>query len=85
MTRSADARLAAYALLAAAGLVAALALRRTELAAVAAPFALLVALGVRSTPPVLKAWVDVDRDRAVEGDEIAARVTVRTEAAVDRL
>ena len=85
MTRSADARLAAYALLAAAGLVAALALRRTELAAVAAPFALLVALGVRSTPPALKAWVDVDRDRAVEGDEIAARVTVRTEAAVDRL
>jgi hypothetical protein len=39
VTRSADARLAAYALLAAAGLVAALALRRTELAAVAAPFA----------------------------------------------
>ena len=85
MTRSADARLGAYALVAGAALVAALALRRTELAALAAPFALLVALGVRSTPPVLKVWVDVDRDRAVEGDEIEARVTVRTEAAVDRL
>ena len=36
MTRSADARLGAYAALAAAGLVAALALRRSELAAVAA-------------------------------------------------
>ena len=85
MTRSADPRLGAYALLAAAGLVAALALRRTELAAVAAPFALLVALGVRSKAPALRAWVDVDRDRAVEGDEIKARVTVRTESAVDRL
>ncbi len=85
MTRSADARLSAYALLSAAALVAALAVRRTELAAVAAPFALLVALGVRSTPPVLRAWVDVDRARAVEGDEIEARLTVRAESAVDRL
>jgi uncharacterized protein (DUF58 family) len=85
VTRSADARLGAYALLAAAALVAALALRRTELAALAAPFALLVALGVRSTPPDLRAWVDVDRDRAVEGDELEAHVTVRTDAAVDRL
>jgi uncharacterized protein (DUF58 family) len=85
VTRSADARLGAYALLAAAALVAALALRRTELAAVAAPFAVLVALGVRSAPPVLRAWVDVDRERAVEGDEIEARLTVRAESAVDRL
>jgi uncharacterized protein (DUF58 family) len=85
VTRSADARLGAYALLAAAALVAALALRRTELAAVAAPFALLVALGVRSTPPVIRAWVDVERDRAVEGDELETLVTVRTESFVDRL
>jgi uncharacterized protein (DUF58 family) len=85
VTRSADARLGAYALLAAVALVAALGLRRTELAAIAAPFALLVALGVRSTPPVVRAWVDVDRERAVEGDEIEARLTVRSESAVDRL
>ena len=85
MTRSADARLGAYALLSAAALVAALGLRRTELAALAAPFAVLVALGVRSTPPVLRAWVDLDRERAVEGDEIEARLTVRAESAVDRL
>ena len=85
MTRSADARLGAYAVLAAVALVAALGLRRTELAALAAPFALLVALGVRSSPPVLKAWVEVERERAVEGDEIDVRLTVRTESPVDRL
>jgi uncharacterized protein (DUF58 family) len=85
VTRSADARLGAYAVLAAVALVAALGLRRTELAALAAPFALLVALGVRSSPPVLEAWVDVERERAVEGDEIGVRLTVRTESPVDRL
>jgi uncharacterized protein (DUF58 family) len=85
VTRSADARLGAYAVLAAVALVAALGLRRTELAALAAPFALLVALGVRSSPPVLEAWVDIERERAVEGDEIGVRLTVRTESPVDRL
>ena len=85
MTRTPDARLGAYAVLAAAGLVAALALRRTELAAVAAPFALLVALGVRVGPPRLRAWVDVDRERALEGDVLQVTVTVRAESTVDRV
>lgn len=85
MTRSPDARLAAYATLAATALVAALALRRPELAVVAAPFAILVALGVRMPPPALRAWVDVDRERALEGDEVEALVTVRAESAIDRL
>ena len=85
MTRAADARLGAYALLAAAGLVAALALRRTELAAIAAPFAVLVALGVRARPPRLRVWLEVDRERTLEGDVLEAIVTVRAEEAVDRL
>ncbi len=85
MTRAADARLGAYALLAAAALVAALGLRRAELAALAAPFALLVALGVGARAPELRAWVDVDRERALEGDVVAAAVTVRAGAPVDRL
>jgi uncharacterized protein (DUF58 family) len=85
VTRSADARLGAYAVLAAAALVAALGLRRTELAAIAAPFALLVALGVRARPPGLRAWLELDRERALEGDVVAATLTVRAEAAVDRL
>ena len=42
MKRAGDARLGAYAVLAAAALVTALALRRTELAAIAAPFGELV-------------------------------------------
>jgi len=85
VTRTADARLGAYAVLAAAALVAALGLRRTELAAIAAPFALLVALGVRAEPPRLRAWFEVDRERALEGDVLDATVTVRTDEAVDRL
>ena len=85
MTRSADARLGAYASLAAAAFVAALALRRPELALLTAPFALLVALGVRMPAPALRAWVELERERALEGDELDAVVTVRSESSVDRL
>jgi uncharacterized protein (DUF58 family) len=85
VTRSADARLGAYAALAAAAFVAALALRRPELAVLAGPFALLVALGVRMPAPALRAWIDIDRERALEGDELEATVTVRADSAVDRL
>jgi uncharacterized protein (DUF58 family) len=85
VTRSADARLGAYAGLAATAFVAALAMRRPELAVLAAPFALLVALGVRMPAPALRAWVEIDRERALEGDEVGAIVTVRAEDAVDRL
>ena len=85
MTRSAEARLGAYAGLAAAGLVAALALRRAELAIVAAPFVALVALGVRSPAPTLLAWLEIDRERALEGDELDATLTVRSPSGVDRV
>lgn len=85
MTRTGDARLGAYAALASVALVAALAFRRSELAAIAAPFALLVALGVRVRAPELRAWFDLDRERALEGDVVDATVTVRTTEAVDRL
>jgi uncharacterized protein (DUF58 family) len=85
VTRLPDPRLAAYAVLAVAGLVAALGLRRAELAVVAAPFALLAALGVRAAAPDIRAWLDLDRDRALEGEELEATLTVRSVAAVDRL
>jgi hypothetical protein len=85
VTRAADARLGAYAVFAAAALVGALALRRTELAAMATPFAVLVALGVRARPPRLRAWFELDRARALEGDVLDATVTVRSDQAVDRL
>jgi uncharacterized protein (DUF58 family) len=85
VTRAADARLGAYAVFAAAALVGALALRRTELAAISTPFAVLVALGVRARPPRLRAWFELDRARALEGDVLDATVTVRSDQAVDRL
>lgn len=85
MTRSADARLGAYAMFAAAGLVAALGLRRAELAIVAAPFAVLVASGVRARTPDVRAWFELDRERALEGDELDATMTVRSQSGVDRL
>jgi len=85
VTRSADARLGAYAALAAAGLVGALGLRQPELAIMAAPFALLVALGVRPQTPDLRAWFALDRERALEGDELDAMVTVRSVSGVDRV
>ena len=85
MTRSADPRLHAYAALAATAFVAALALRRAELAAIAAPFALLVALGVHGTAPDVRAWFELDRERALERDELDATLTVRSPSGVDRL
>jgi len=85
VTRGADARLGAYAAIAAAGLVAALALRRAELAAIAAPFALGVALGVRARPPSLHVEVETDRERLLEGELLEATVTVSADSAVDRL
>ena len=85
MTRAADPRLGAYAALAAACFVAALALRRPELAIVAAPFVVLVALGVRVGPPGVRAWFELDRERALEGDELDATLTVRAPAGASRL
>jgi uncharacterized protein (DUF58 family) len=85
VTRLADPRLAAYAVLAAAGLVGALGLRRPELAVMASPFALLVVLGVRAARPDVRAWFDLDRERALEGEELEATITVRSATGVDRL
>ena len=52
----------------------ALALRRAELVVVAAPFALVVAAGLLlEGRPEVRAWLSVDRDRALEGDEVDGR------------
>jgi uncharacterized protein (DUF58 family) len=86
MTRRATPRVAAYAALAALGLLAALALHRPELAALAAPFAALLALGLATTrPPELGLWVTVARERAIEGDEVPATVELNASAPVERL
>ncbi len=86
MTRHASPRLAAYASLAALGLVAAVVLGRPALAALAAPFALVGAVGaLRTQEPDLELTIALDRDRALEGETVTAVVTLLSESGVDRL
>ena len=86
MSPFASPRLVSYVGLAALGLIAALALRRAELVVVAAPFALVVAAGLLlEGRPKVVAWLSVDRDLALEGDEISAVVEVHAGTAIDLL
>ena len=86
MTRRGSPRLEGYAILAAAGLVAALALRRPELAVAAAPFALALAIGLQlAREPRLDIQFTVAGERTVEGAEVDAEIVVRAESSVDRL
>ena len=84
MTRTGNPRLIGYATLAALGMLAALAIRRPELAVVAAPFALILALGSRAPDPGLDVTVDLGTERTLEGDDVPMTVTLRTERAIDR-
>jgi uncharacterized protein (DUF58 family) len=86
MTRTASPRLVAYAAVSAVGLVAALALRRPELAVLAAPFAALLAVGLQlAETPAVGVWLDLDRERAIEGDELDLELLVRSDTGVARL
>jgi uncharacterized protein (DUF58 family) len=86
VTRRASPRLEAYAVLAAIGLVASLALRRPELAAVAAPFALLLTVGLQlAREPELEVDFTVAGERTLEGADVDAEIVVRADTAVDRL
>ena len=84
MTRTGNPRLLGYAALAALGLLGALAVRRPELAVVAVPFALALAVGTRARDPGLVATVGLRDERTLEGAEVPMTVTLRTELAVDR-
>ena len=86
MIRSATPRLRTFAVIAVLGLVGGLAAGRPELAAVAAPFVVLLGVGLMvSHDLVLKADVSLDRDRAVEGEEILMVISSGTEPRVSRL
>ena len=86
MTRASGPRLLGFAALAALGLVGALALRRPELAAVAAPFALVLMIGTRlSRDPEVLAELVLEGERTIEGSEVEAALTVRAARAVDRV
>jgi uncharacterized protein (DUF58 family) len=86
VTRRASPRLEAYAALAAIGLVASLALRRPELAAAAAPFALLLTVGTQlAREPKLDVEFTVADERTLEGADVDAEILVRADTPVDRL
>jgi uncharacterized protein (DUF58 family) len=77
-------RLSAYAAIAASGLVAGLALGRVEPVALAAPFLLALVAAVAGHEPRVTVRVSLDRERALEGDEVTATVALTTERRVDR-
>jgi uncharacterized protein (DUF58 family) len=71
---------------AAVGLVGALALRRPELAVLASPFAVLLALGTRlPSDPGLTIDLVVGADRAIEGETVPVSLHVAARHDVDRL
>src|SRR5438132_1369543 len=86
MRRTAGPRLEGYAILAAAGLVTALVLRRAELAVAAAPFALALAIGLRTArDPRVEIALALDAERTLEDRPVGAELTVRAAGPVDRL
>jgi len=88
VTPHTSARAGAFAALAAAGMLAALLLGRPELAALAAPFALALTAGLAAgerAAPRLEAAVEVGQDRALTGDVVPLRVTLRADAPVEQV
>lgn len=86
MTRAATPKLGAYAALAGAGLLGALVLGRPELAALAAPFAVVLAAGLSlAHEPRVRAWLELDRERQVEGEEVTAHLELEGQTAVPQL
>jgi uncharacterized protein (DUF58 family) len=86
MTRTYSPKLVAYVSLAAVGLVASIALRLQELVVLAAPFALLPAVSLLLTrAPRVEVAVDLDRERALEGDDVSSHVALDAERGAPRL
>jgi uncharacterized protein (DUF58 family) len=86
VTRAATPKLGAYAALAGAGLLAALVLARPELAALAAPFALLLVAGLSfAERPRVRAIFELGSERQVEGEPIEAWLELYAETRVSRL
>jgi uncharacterized protein (DUF58 family) len=85
VTRTASPKLLAYSGLAALGLLAALAARLPELVVVAGPFAVVAAVGLlRVRRPRLEAAVMVDRERALEGEDVVLDVRLDVGCGAER-
>jgi len=86
VTRSFEPKLVWYTALAAVGLLAALAARLPELVVLAAPFALVPALGVLlARRPEVDATVELEHERALEGDELDVTVTLAPASGAERV
>jgi uncharacterized protein (DUF58 family) len=86
MTRRDSPRLVAYAAFATIGLLAGLATGRVELVAVAAPFAVAAVAGVAlARDPEVRATIELDRERALEGETVRTAVTLTSAAGAERV
>ena len=86
MSRSFEPKLVWYTALAASGLLAALAARLPELVVLAAPFALVPAIGVLlARAPRIDVAVTLERDRTVEGDELDVAVSLEPAVGAERV
>jgi len=86
MTRTVSPRLAAYAGLAGIGLLAGLVLGRVELIALAAPFALAAVAGAAlAREPDLQAALMLERERALEDEDVIATVHLSSSSGADRV
>ena len=86
MTRSPSPKVGAYAGLAALGLLAAVALRLPELVLLAAPFAVVATLSAfQVRTPRIEVDVELDRERALEGELLDVSIRFAPGEAVERL
>ena len=86
MTRALSPKLVAYVALAGVGLVAALALRLQELVVLALPFAVVPAVAlVLARRPSVDIHLELERARALEGDELEVVVGIEAASGADRL
>ena len=86
MIRSTSGRLSGYAGLAAIGLLVGLAVGRVELIALAAPFALAAVVGAAlARDPEVEGRLELDRERALEGEEATATLALSSPVGADRL
>ena len=85
MTGSTSWRLSVYASLAAAGLVAGLAFGRVEPVALAAPFVLALVAALTVHEPRVSVRLSLDRERALEGEEVTATIELSSAGGIDRL
>lgn len=85
-SRAATPKLGSYAGLAALGLLAALVLGLPELVALAAPFVLLLGVGLAMAErPEVEVSLALERERAIEGEEVELKLVFQTRRPIEQL